>query len=664
MGTNKLTFFLVFSFFGFIFIFFAVMLYKHFLSVFPSSVELEVPFYIISLGFILIAFFILYFLSFRSFFSNIVFKTQSQFKIKLDPILSIIIVLEISYIYYFINNSYPYLAKYTTDFRDIGVNILLDFNVGLVIIIAFLLFIFFKISLNYSTYFKKTNLLFILVMIFLIVYLSFDIKNLNDYDFAYFAGPVHDVLHGKYLLHNSPSQYGFLPIIFLSILFRFIPLGLMNLTIVNAVIVTIGFILLWILVNRLFINKLISAFTIIFLIFLNHIIQLVPDIAIIQTSFLRFGMWVVLAYCIAIKNFYSGKKYRLLVNTAPLIALTIAFFWNLDSGLYAIAAYLVYETINNLTPSFIMTFKLCLKSYFLIIIALLCGILSIEIIYKLLLHIYPDWNIYLFDPLYYLGGFSMHPLSNSTWPWILISFYLLMLVYIFLRKRFNENSLNKRDKLFMFILIYGIFQFVYFIGESHLNNLHHIIIPFVISIFYMVDIFFKKIYINNEKNNKIILIIILALLLPTCFIYVQGIENMKKYNLFHSLETIKKREIIEDNYLNRLLGLESFDLIMNDYGDYVSKNGITLVSANDSWFLIKLGMLNNIESNNLHYFTNYQQFKKIADEILKRGDRYIFIDSQMDTPGTHSVISIYNQISNKYKIIDTRGTLSVAEKIN
>lgn len=652
LSKGKLVYFLGFISLALPPIFLAVTLYKPILSVFPKNPELEVHFYLLTLFVVFILFFSAYILSFSK--SLLGWTMSLKGKTDIGYLLNFAIISLISYLIFFFYKTYPYLSKFTTDFRDIGVYVNGDLNISL-LIFSFVINVIVFLIISKS-YFLKMNKTFYLFSFLVIIWLSFSIKNLNDYDFAYFAGPINDVLHGKFLLHNVPSQYGFLSIVFLSLIFKVIPFSLMNLTIVNAVIVTLGFILIFILLQFLYRNKLLSLFTMIFMIFLNLTIQILPEITFLQTSFIRFGMWVVLALCLALKIF----------NVLPLVALVITFFWNLDNGLYALFAYLGFLTIENLNSSFVKSIKKILPQFLIVLASLSAGGLLIELLYRIFFGFGPDWKIYLFDPFYYLGGFSMFPWPSSKWPWIIVSGYLVALGYIFVQKRFNNGLLNKRERLMSFILLYGIFQFVYFVGESHLNNLHHISIPFIIVFFYLIDIFLRNFgkAKNIQYDLKAILVISLMLTIPTFLILWQGTKNILKYNFSTSLVRIKEKDQLESVFLNNLLGKDTIGLIESKYGKYLSDNGITLISANDTWFLIKLGMVNNLKDHNFHSFTNRGQYQEIADEIIQKGDEYIFIDTKMKTPRTDSILIVYNLISNKYEIIETIGTLSVAKKIN
>lgn len=656
---SKMVSFLIFFLLSLPPIIFAVLFYRPVMSVFPNSPELEVHFYLIALSVVFAILFSFYILSFQQGFIKKILNWKGV--IKLKSILYFLIILLLGYLGYFIKEIYPFLSQSTTDFRDIGINVEGDLNIELLIVIAIIIFgIFLFIT---KLQYQKKYLIFYLVSIITIVWLSFNIKTLNDYDFSYFAGPINDVLHGKHLLDNSPSQYGFLSIIFLSLIFKFIPLGLMNLTIVNAISVSFGFILIFVLLQFLYKNKLLSLFTTIFIIFTNYTIQIVPEITFLQTNFLRFGMWVILALCLTAKLFYEGRKNEKIVKLLPLLALTIAFFWNLDSGLYALAAYFTYIAFNNLQPTLMKTIKSCLPNYLTVFMALLIGMLVIDISYKLSLGIYPNWRIYLVDPLYYLGGFSMFPWGSSVWPWFIVLGYLLFLSYLFVKKMYRKGVLDRKDQLASFVLFYGIFQFIYFVGESHLNNLHHIIIPFLIISFYILDIFLEK--IDSFKSIKLELLtvslITLVLLLPAYFIFIQGSKNIQKYNLTTSVKVIEHKDKIELEYLDRLLGIDTIRMIQDKYGNYINKYGITLISATDTWILIGLGTSNNIEGN-FHYYTDHSLSAKVAMDILKKGDKYLFIDTKMKTPRTDSIVNIYNKISDRYKIIDTLGTLYVAER--
>lgn len=641
-------------------IFLGISIYKPVLNSFPQIAELEIQDYYLTFSIIFSLYSLFLWFSFKKTIRNF-FNLKDKVYVSI-PFLLTVIFLEFSYILYFYKTAYPALLK-TSDFRDVG--IITEESLALPILFSIIILTSF-IFLAFIKWVKiKFIFLFYLISLMLIVLLSFRMASLNHHDFAYFAGPINDILHGKYLLHNSPSQYGFLSIVFLSLIFKIIPLGLMNLTIVNAAIVTLGFILVFLLLQILYRNKLLSLFTIIFIIFLNHTVQIVPQITVLQTSFIRFGMWVFLALGICFDQLNNGVKYRKLAVIIPYFILALSFFWILDNGVYVLFAFLTYKIFNHLQQSFLKSVKSILFEFVKVGFSIGVVFAAVEIYYRLFFKFPPNWSYYASDPSLYLGGFGLIALPNSSWHWIIITGYLLMMIYFFVIKRFSKDcKISGKDNVISFILFYGIFQFSYYMGRSHLNNLHHVIVPFLICLFYLLENFLYKIKETNKRSYFFSGAFALSFLisLPLYFSFIQGSKNLTTYGFPTAFYNLKNREKIDKDYIDSTIGPSIVSQIREKYGDYIDRNGITLISMNDIWYLVRLKMVNNIESNNLRYYVREEPLQEIASSILSNNYQYIFVDIYMQE-GFGQVERIYKKIKDKYIEKEQIGSLLVFERI-
>ncbi len=659
LSKKYLSSFLLFICLSTILVLLTINTYKPVHSVFPQYAELEIQFYYLAIAMIFGLSSMLFWFSFTGIGQRI-FNLQKNINISKFFLFGLIF-LELSYIIYFYRLSYPALLK-TQNFSNAGIITEDSFAIPILILMVLILFInFFSITKIWKIKYKK---LFYIVSGALIILLSFKIAKLNALDYSYFAGPINDVLHGKYLLYNSPSQYGFLSIIFLSIIFKLVPLGLMNLTIVNALIQSAGFLLVFILLQLLYRNKILTLFAIITIILLNYVIQIVPQFSILQTGFLRFGMWVAVALSLYLKESYSGTKYKTVFNILPYILLVLSFFWVLDNGFYILLAFVFYNSFNHLNSSLISSVRLIFFDLIKIGLSLSLGFLVVKLIYSLFFGISPKWSYFSSDPALYLAGFGMLPLPNSSWHWFIMLGYLLMFTYFFVLKRYKKDlRLDLRESVASFVLFYGIFQFSYYMGRSHLNNLHHIIIPFLICLFFIIDNFLLWIK-NTGKLSYAFLggsIVSLLFALPFYFIFVQGTKNLIEYNFFTTLHILQSKKQIEKENNDAILS-PTVTLLKEKYGDYINKNGITLISMNDTWFLIELKISNNIESNNLRYFVQDAPLKKIGHSILAKKYKYIFVDTSMNSD-FGQVNNIYTTIKDSYKTKEQIGSLLVLERI-
>lgn len=512
----------------------------------------------------------------------------------------------------------------------------------------------------------KTYFLYYATSVALIIFISFTIGNLDLENYGYFAGPINDMLHGKYLLHNAPSQYGFLSILFLSKIFHVIPLSLFNLTIVNAAAATLGFILIGILVKSIFRSNLYSLIGIIGIILFNYIVPAPFHGNAPQVNFLRFGTWIIVALAIALEHYLENQQLKKIVRGTTHLLVGLSFFWVFDNGLYLVLGYLSYLAFESLSLSPLITVKKLLSTITPVVASI--GLVALVITSAYYTRgIAIQWHQFTNLSLYYLRGFGLEPLGRSGWPWVVIATYLLTLTYFFTKKLFSpQMRLPRQDAIVSFILFYGIFQFVYFIGRSHLNNLHHIAVPFLICLLFLLD------RINNYLRNAatvhhsyrwlVALCVTLFIVPPIHATVQQSLGYLKTHNVSAAYAAIQRKDALEAEKFDIIMGPGTIAELEKKYGDYLNKNGIALISLYDTWYLIALGMTNALESNNLYYYTEANDFKRLANTILDQKPRYVFIDTKPISKQRDAQMAIIlNKLTNYYTVTDYVGPLAVYE---
>lgn len=641
------------------------------LSLFSTYAESEIQTYYFIFFIIYTIFSLFYWLSFKSMSfalpvaSPILFLKDNS-KIKFNKLLFIsLLILEIVSLAYFIRGGYRntvfiWELNETGFFPENNFKLITYIIISLLLIFSYLFLIFSK---NIE---KKAGIVFYTLSFLLIIITSLSFEKLNFYDYAYYAGPINDILNGKYLLHNSISQYGFFSIIFLSIPFYFVKLNLTNLTILNYIAIIGGFLALLVITQFLYKNKYYQLFAVIFIIFANHVTA--GHGYYLQTNVLRFGMWMLICLSIINEVKNSHSKFSKVWEALTLLLISVSVFWIFDNGIYILLAYFFYKIFNSLQEDVRNTLSAIKETLLKLAVSVGVVFLLINAFYVLILNVNPNWNYYISDSIYYLHGFGQMIFPNSSWPWFFILIYTVGLCLLFTQRKFNlgKDKLLE-NRVFSFILFYGIFQFTYFMGRSHLNNLHHVFVPFGISLFYLILVIIR--YTNNLSDNliKVLVgvIISLALALPSYFLF-QGLKNIKPENLFHISKLIRNVNISERTHLNFILGEDTISKLKsnsnNEYGQYIKSNGITLLSTFDTWYLIELRMVNNIESNNLLHYTDDRDLKNLAVSVINRGDRYIFIDKDRTKDGK-IVDFLHKIVVNDYKFKENIGKLDVYEKI-
>lgn len=640
-------------------IYLSTKIYKPVLSSFPIYPELEIQFYFLTIGLIFGLFSSVYF--FVSSNLLVSFNKYTNKTILLSKkLIYLIYALEVMFILYFVKFPYNQIL-FKKELGDLGIspfNTISMFLAGLFLIFLMSFFTIYLFNKRQIKSFFPT-----LSSLALIIFLSFSVYRLNEYDYAYFAGPINDLLHGKNLLVNSPSQYGFLSIAFLSIPFQLIELNLFNIVLLHSVAVTLGFILIYFLCKKVFESDLYSLFVIITIIFFNYLVQIESRGDYPQTHVFRFGLWIILALLICWQE--MTKNVNLSVKLIRIIYLVVGIstFWVFDNGIYILLAFLFYNFYQSLVPNIYQTLKNFIPTVLRTFLSVLLVFSLVTLIYKFL-NLPINWSYFLSDSKLYLSGFGLVPFPISIWPWTILVTYLVGLIYLFNLKILKIKT-TPQDKVFSFVLFYGIFHFSYFMGRSHLNNLHHVSIPFLIIFFYLLKRLLDQMKLSNRLFRiQFALSVALFLIIPYYLFFLQGILNLKNVNFINSLKNIQNRKIIEETNFKRITGQETFDNLVLKYGDYIKENGITLVSVNDTWYLTKLKLVNNIESNNLSYFVDPDSLKKLALDIVESKAKYIFVTPEKDGDRKevkNTYQSIYAEIDKVYAFKESLGSLDVLE---
>ncbi len=300
-----------------------------------------------------------------------------------------------------------------------------------------------------------------------IIPLTFYVGEMAYYDATHIIGPIHDLLVGKLPL-SSPSWYGLMPIVLLSFVFRMIPLSLFHLYLVIAVIETLGYLLLYLFVLRLYKDTKWANLTILLIILFHFLVQLGDRNYYLQSTFIRFGIWLPLAFSILANN-----------RRAIIGSLLLALFWTTDMGLYVVGAYIAALLITR-KPVWPIVRVIAPAAFILLL--------------------FP--NYWQFSLSYGTIPMFAKPIPLSPFPWL----YLVVPII---------TLLTTRDLITVYVSLLCLFMFTYFTGHSHLNALRIINVPLII-----VSMWWLK------KLPRYIPILIL--IIPVAVWGNQAVQNLKR----------------------------------------------------------------------------------------------------------------------------------------
>lgn len=482
--------------------------------------------------------------------------------------------------------------------------------------------------------------LVVLAIIVAIFDIYYSIFNVN-----YLIGAVNDVLGGKTMLVDSQCQYGLLPIYAIALPFKIfhIPLTYGNFALLNTITYIVAYLTIYLILRAWLKNILISVFGIFLITQQNYFLG--APLGFPQSGFLRFGCWipVMLILLIRIKLDTKNTNYYLrnTIKILELLLVATAFFWSFDSGIYVLVAYgaaIFIETFENNAEIKIQLKKLLLKVG-QILGALLFLFIAISVFTYIRSHQWPDWYQYIqYVLIYSSNGVGMIPMPKIGLHLLFLVLYISSASYIVL-KLFFTNEKGQRDlPILSFITAYGIMSFIYYVGRSHPNNLHHIVIPAIIIICWFIlkgtnyfasesgKEFFKR---NMLVMSSSLMLIVLLITLP---ILVSSKEMILNLSGRETIVRIKERDdikwLIADpnkqvEYENSVRAIEE-----NENGS----DDVAIISSLDTLFLVATHRTNVMNSNNLPQEVLRSQIEQLGNELLTAKPESIYIDHDPLSP--------------------------------
>ncbi len=306
----------------------------------------------------------------------------------------------------------------------------------------------------------KYLVLLVPVFLYIVIYGSM-LGTIEVTHYAFFLGPVIEIIYGHFHPLELDIQYGGGLTAFLVLYFKFKGLvsfaGLQELL---KFLTFVQYLLIYIIATALYRSQKIAFLVLLSILCFNFF---APNInfyfCIPSVGFMRFGIMYLILGC------YIFEKKILppyLVTLMTSILTSIAILWSFESAVYTLPAILFAEYMNKslkkFMPIFIITF----------------GILFIAYLSPFILQGKgpPLWRYYEYA-LVYANGFGQIPLNRSVSFW-----WLFPLLYAFML--INIVTRNISNKSITALTIYGIAIFTYFAGRSHPICLFVVSIPFIL----------------------------------------------------------------------------------------------------------------------------------------------------------------------------------------
>jgi len=315
--------------------------------------------------------------------------------------------------------------------------------------------------------------------------------NFNRFHYSFYLGPISDLLAGKALLVDINAQYGVLVFYFLGFIFKFLPLGFTSFCLVYTVLYVLQYFLFYFIARLLFQSKWLSFFCLLSLLLVNYFATY--DYATKYPSIgpLRFGFAYLLAASVLLRNLYPARKEWFFWLESGIVV--SAFFWSLEVCAYTVPPYVLLSLFESSRYS---KGKIDWDGWglakragiFLTLAVLLGSFLWTDIHFRA--HEAPHLDRYLGFISDYRAGLGSIPIEGpGYWCSILgILYFSLFVVAGSTIARKEKGYLPPHLNVIVFLTLYGIFQFLYFLGRSHPNNLLHISMPGIVLTVYWLAV--------------------------------------------------------------------------------------------------------------------------------------------------------------------------------
>lgn len=521
-----------------------------------------------------------------------------------------------------------------------------------------------------------------IIVVFAIIYAVFNI-NFFTYDTNFYLGPVYDVMHGKALLVNNYSQYGLLSIYGLSSFFIVFGISLTygNFFLFLTILTIASYIFIYLVLLRGWLKNIsISVLGIYMIVLWNYFgghfyklgFQIFP-----QVGFFRFGWWLPVMILLLTRTVFirTGDRASLRewLHVAEIIIVSIAFFWEFDTGILILGAYttaLLVEAFYN-KPDFGTGIRLFLRQVIGLTGVLLITFILISAFTFIALHKWPDWQGFIWPAVNYakvtVGVVASTMMTPGTGIYILfIGVYVFSVIYIMV-KLFLIKGKSERDlPVLAFITAYGIVQFIYYFGTYQAFRFQNVVVPLVIIICWLALRAIKYSWTQEGRAYLKRNIVTVSLILLITLILVSVPVQMLTYDMAQTI--VKRCDIIntitERNDPNKWTPQNywpegfrsSVRAILEKEGD---QKNVAIISYWDTYFLISTGKTNILDSNNLLSYRDQAQLDRLANQILSAKPHSVYIDHEELHGSITYVKDLKDKIAGYYYLVENVGSLDL-----
>ncbi|OWT74948.1 hypothetical protein CEY04_20490 [Achromobacter sp. HZ28] len=294
---------------------------------------------------------------------------------------------------------------------------------------------------------------------------------------------VSQVVMGKTLLYDLPSQYGLAPEI-LAPIFKLVRLTTRSFTSVCAILQLVSLLCVWRVLERNVRDRALLIFTSLALVMVTF--ETVLFVLGLVERYYQY--WPIRFFwpAVSVAAFHRYSKSETLASGAWVsIISAVAVLWNADSGamvVIAFSAFLIFKLAGTyLAPGDLRAVRRKLWMSLALHCVIVAVLIAAFLFYLSLKAAGPlHWNwLFEYQLTFYKLGFMMLPMPTYPSAWMtVIAVYLMGLCVSFTGLVRGRRSTTLDDIIYLSLL--GLGLFVYFQGRSHILNIITVCWPAVI----------------------------------------------------------------------------------------------------------------------------------------------------------------------------------------
>lgn len=299
----------------------------------------------------------------------------------------------------------------------------------------------------------------------------------------FFLGPANSVLHGKAVLVDVFSQYGVGLVYAIAGMLRGPGIGYGTFTLLLGALNTAQFLCVYAVLRLAIRSQLLAVLGTGIAIAANVFTQAPGYLYVYypSTTALRFGLPVAIVLLSVLGAAYPARRRP--SRVAALVLTGVASLWSFETFAYSAGAYAGIVLVAVWTPDQ-RPGRALVREFAWALLAVVTAQVFLAVGTRIAAGGWPDWPRYLaYVRLYSASGFGTLPIAPWSPGLLLGAIYFLSaigLTVLVLQPVPARTSSPQALLALAGATGFGILSFTYFLGRSHPNNLHHVVVPAVI----------------------------------------------------------------------------------------------------------------------------------------------------------------------------------------